>query len=102
MLALTGAVDDAAHHRNVEGLHARIAFLPLRHRLPDESLNFSGKLLERGRCGTPTARAGGDQRHKSPQTHRLQQLLSDLDLAGAVAIRLRRERDADGVADPLL
>src|SRR6185436_5565127 len=96
MLALPRPIDDATHHRNVERLDARIALLPLGHRFADESLNLGCQLLEGGRRRAPAAGAGRDQRHKSPQAHRLQQLLPDLDLAGAVAVRLRGERDADG------
>src|SRR5262249_24367700 len=96
------AVDDAAHNRDVERLDTGILLLPLRHRRVDEALNVAGKLLERGRGGAPTARAGRDQRHEGAEAHGLQQLLRDLDLERAIAAGLGRERDANGIADPLL
>src|SRR4029079_17255167 len=99
MLALSWPIDDAAHHCDVERLDARIALLPLRHRLADESLNLGRELLACGRRCAAAVRTGGDQRHECPQAHCLQQFLPDLDLAGAIAIRLWRERDADSVAD---
>src|SRR6185295_18187777 len=46
MLRLAWAVDDAAHHRNGQRLHPRIAALPFRHRVPNEILDVAGKLLE--------------------------------------------------------
>src|SRR5205814_2707335 len=48
------------------------------------------------------AGAGRDLREKRPQPERLKDLLGDLDLALAGRARLRRQRDADGVADPLV
>ncbi len=102
MLALARTVDDAAHDRDVERLDAGIAALPLRHRFDDEALDVAGQLLERGRGGAPAARAGRHQRHEDAEAHGLQDLLRDLDLERAVAARLRRERDADGVADAFL
>src|SRR5438093_2819474 len=41
VLALARPVDDAAHHRDVERLDTRIALLPLRHRLMDETLDIA-------------------------------------------------------------
>src|SRR5262245_40594118 len=102
VLALARTVDDAAHHGDVERLNARIARLPLRHRVADELLDVAGELLERGRGGAAAARAGGHQRHEHAEAHGLQDLLRDLDLEGAVAARLGRERHADSVADALL
>src|SRR5512143_2194933 len=102
VLRLSRSIDDAAHHRDVQRLDAGIAALPLRHLVADEILNVAGKLLEGGRGGAPAAGTRGDERHEAPETHALQQLLRDFDLERAVAIWLRRERDADGVADPLL
>src|SRR5262245_21852778 len=84
MLALARAVDDAAHHRDVERLDARIAFLPLRHRFVDEALDVARELLERGRGGSTAARAGRDQRHEGAEAHGLQQLLRDLDFQRTV------------------
>src|SRR5262249_4397543 len=102
VLRFAWAIDDTTHDRDVERLDTGILLLPLRHRCVDEALNVAGKLLERGRGGAPTARAGRDQRHEGAEAHGLQQLLRDLDFERAVAAGLGRERDADGVADPLL
>src|SRR5712671_5121776 len=71
MLALARAVDDAAHHGDVERLDARILLLPFRHRDMNEILDVAGELLERGRGGTPAARAGRDQRHEGAEAHGL-------------------------------
>ena len=65
-------------------------------------LNVAGELLEGGRGGAAAAGAGGDHRHEAPKAHALQQFLRDLHFEGPVAAGLGRERDADGVADPLL
>src|SRR5215472_12638333 len=102
VLGLARAVDDAAHHRDVETFHARITRLPLRHRVADEALDGGGELLERRRGGTAATGAGGDQRHECAQTERLQQFLRDLDLERTIAIWLGRERNADRVANALL
>src|SRR5215813_3593775 len=102
VLALARPVDDAAHHGDVERLDARIARLPLRHRVADEALDVAGELLERRRGGAAATRAGRDQRHEHAEAHGLQDLLRDLHFERAVAARLGRERDADGVADALL
>src|SRR5262245_15322015 len=102
VLRFAGAVDDAAHHRDGQRLHAWIAALPLWHLVADEVLDVAGKLLEGGRSGAPAAGTGGDERHEAAEAHALQQLLSHLHLKRAVAVRLWRERDADGVSDALL
>ena len=60
------------------------------------------QLLEHGRGGAAAAGAGGDDRHEGAQAHGLQDFLRHLHLLRAVAAGLRRERDADGVADALL
>ena len=60
------------------------------------------QLLERGRGGAAAAGAGRDQRHEGAEAHGLQDFLRDLHLERAVAARLRRQRNADGVADALL
>ena len=75
---------------------------PVRHAPAHIVLDLLGELLEDGAGGSPAARAGRDQRHEGAQPHGLQDLLRDDHLAGAVAAGLGGERDADGVADPLL
>src|ERR1051326_5888175 len=62
VLGFARAVDDAAHHRDVEPFDARIARLPFRHRVADEMLDAGGELLERGRSGAAAAGAGGGPR----------------------------------------
>src|SRR5262249_61237263 len=97
MLALARAVDDAAHHRNVELLDPGIASLPLGHGLLNEALDIAGKLLKSRRRGAPAARAGRNQRKEYAKTHGLQQLLRHLHFEGAVAAGLGGERHTDGV-----
>src|SRR6478752_7388138 len=41
VLALAGTVDDAAHHRDVEGLDPRVLLLPFRHRSVNEALDIA-------------------------------------------------------------
>ena len=68
-------------------------------------MNFwmlAGELLKRRRGGAAAAGAGGDQRHEGAQADGLQQFLADFDLERAVAVGLRRQRNADRVADALL
>ena len=50
----------------------------------------------------PAAGTGGHLRPERAQAERLEDLHRDADLLGAVAARLRRERHADRVADPLV
>src|SRR5260221_101912 len=50
----------------------------------------------------PAARPGRHQRHEDTEAHGLQDFLRDLDLLGAVAAGLGRERDPNRVADALL
>ena len=102
MLGFARAVDDAAHHRDLEVLDAGIFFAPHRHVLAQIRLDVLRQFLEHGGSGAAAAGASGDDRHELPEAHGLQQFLRHLHLARAVAIRLRRQRDADGVADALL
>ena len=102
MLRLAGAVDDAAHHRDVECFDAGILCLPRRHFIADEILDAAGQFLERGRGGAAATGACRDQRHEGTEAHGLQQFLRNLHFAGAVAAGLRRQRNTDGVADALL
>ena len=102
MLRFARAVDDAAHDGHVHRFHARIRFFPFRHLLAQIRLDVVGQLLEGGRRGAATARTGDHHRRELAQAHGLQNFLADDDFARAVTARLRRERDADGVADALL
>src|SRR5882672_9669647 len=99
VLGFAGAVDDAAHDRDVERLDAGIARLPVGHFVADEILNAARQFLERGRGGAAAAGACRDQRYESAKTHGLQQFLRDLYFQRAVAAGLRGERNPDGVAD---
>jgi hypothetical protein len=75
---------------------------PVGHGHADHVLDVLGQFLEGGGRGASAARAGGDDRHEGADAHGLQEFLRDLHLLGAVAARLRRQRDADRVADALL
>ena len=102
MLALAGAVDDAAHHRDLHLLDAGVARLPHRHLRAQVVVDLLGQLLEGGAGGAAAARAGGDARVERAQAERLQDLERDHDLLGARLAGLRRQRDADRVADAFL
>ena len=65
-------------------------------------LDVLRKLLEHGGGGAAAAGASRDDRHELAEPHGLQKFLRHLHFACAVAVRLRRQRDADGVADALL
>ena len=65
-------------------------------------LDRLGEFLEHGRGGAAAAGAGGDDGQERAEAHGLQQFLRHLDFARAVAVRLGRQRDADGVADAFL
>ena len=60
------------------------------------------QLLEELAGGAAATRAGGHHRRERAQAHGLQQFLRDDDFVGARLARLRRQRDADGVADAFL
>src|SRR5574338_282320 len=48
VFALAGAVDDAAHHRDLQVLDPGVAALPHRHLRAQEVVDLLGELLERG------------------------------------------------------
>src|ERR1700731_2263321 len=102
VLGLAGTVHHAAHHRDLQLLHARVATLPHRHLVAQVGLDLLGHLLEEGRGGASAAGAGGHQRQEAPEPERLEDELGDLHLLGAVAVGLRGERHANRVADALL
>src|SRR3984893_2437161 len=99
VLGFAGAVDDAAHDRDVERLDAGILRLPGRHLVADEILDRARQFLEGGRGGAAAAGACRDQRHEGAETHGLQQLRRDLPFHGAIAAGLRGERNPDMVSD---
>src|SRR5258706_6648767 len=62
VLALPGAVHNAAHHRDVHLLHSRETLAPAGHLLAQVALDLVRELLESGAGGTAAARAGDHQR----------------------------------------
>src|ERR1700737_4797368 len=64
VLGFAGAVDDAAHDRDVERLDAGILRLPGRHLVADEILDRARQFLEGGRGGAAAAGACRDPRHE--------------------------------------
>ena len=86
-LRLAGAVDDAAHDRELQLFDARIGLLPLGHRLDEIALDALGQFLEIGGGGAAATGASGDLRHEAADRERLQNLLRAADLFGAVAAR---------------
>ena len=102
VLAFARPVDDAAHHRDVEPLDARIERAPPRHRRRQVVLDVAREFLEHRRGRAAAAGAGGDLRGEDAEPHRLQQLLRDPHLLRPVAARLGGERNADRVAEALL
>ena len=99
MLGFAGAVDDAAHDGELEFFDTGIKLAPFGHRRAQVALDLLGELLEiraRRAAATGTTR---DLRHEAADRERLQNLLRGLDFFGAVAVGLRRQRDANRVAD---
>src|SRR6266581_887946 len=102
MLRLAWTVDDAPHYRNPQLLRTGIARLPGSAPLAQVALNLLGHFLKESRRGAATSRTCRDLRRKAPQSERLEDLLGNLHLLGAIATGARRERHADRVADTLL
>ena len=70
--------------------------------LAQVALNLLGQVLEIIAAGATAAGAGHHRRREGAQARRLQNLLGDPHFLGAATTRLRRQRNADGVADALL
>src|SRR5438093_594055 len=102
VLRLSGSVDDTAHHRHPQFFRAGIAGLPRGPLLAQVCLNLLRHLLEECRRRAAAAGTSGHLGRKAPQSERLQDLLRDLHLFGAVSSGTRGERDANRVADALL
>src|SRR5208283_578165 len=102
MLRLAGAIDDAAHDGDLHVLDAGVSRLPDRHLLAEVALDLLRHLLEEGARGSAATWASRNLRSKAADADRLQDLLCDGDLFGAVSVGRRRERDANGVADAFL
>src|SRR5690348_6001609 len=93
------AIDDAAHHGKFELLDAFELRLPLRHFVANVLLDALGELLERGARGAAAARASSDAGREGAEAKRLEQFAGGIDFLAAVASGLRRERDANRVAN---
>src|SRR5947209_17114307 len=84
-LRLARPVHDAPHDRDPQRFDAGVARSPPRHLLPEVGLDLLGHLLKEGGGG---ATAAGARRHlgrEAAQAERLEDLLRDLHLLGAVA-----------------
>ena len=102
VFGFAGTVDHASHDGDLHFLDACVAQLPHRHLLAQIALDLVGHVLEEGAGGAAAARASGDLWRETPQLKRLQNLLTDDDLFGAIPVRQRSKRGADGVSDALL
>ena len=102
VLRFAWTVDDAAHDRHAQLLGSGMGLAPDRHLVLEIALDLLRHLLEE-RGGRPaTAGAGRDLRQERSKTHRLEDLLGDLDLTLARSTGLRRQRHPDRVADALV
>ena len=91
MLAFTGAIDDAAHHRHPQAFDAGVLLAPDRHLRPQEVVNLLGQFLKGGAGGASAAWACRDAGHKGAQAERLEDFRSNHDFLGTGFTRLRRE-----------
>lgn len=82
---LTRAVYNATHYSYVHILNTGVHIPPNRHHFADVPLNFVGELLKVGAFGAAAARAGRNLRDEIPDAKRLQNLLTDPHLFGAIA-----------------
>ena len=98
-LRLARAVDDAAHHRERHRFHAFVSRLPVRHLLANVVLDPLRQLLKRGARRPAAPGTRGHARRERAQAERLEQLAGGVHLFAAVAAGLRRQRDANRVAD---
>src|SRR5207249_5126059 len=94
-----GTVYHAAHHRHPERRHTRGVVPPPGHLLLQVGLDLLGHLLEEGRRRAAAAGARRNLGREAAQAERLEDLLRDLYLLGAVAAGPGGERDADRIAD---
>lgn len=84
VLAFAGAIDHAAHYRNLHVFDALIGSLPFRHFVADMALDVLSQLLE-VRAGGPSApRASGDQRKEGTESHGLENFLRDDDFLSPI------------------
>src|SRR5438046_172494 len=99
MLRLTRAIHDTSHYGNLKLFDTMVALLPSRHLLSQISLNLVGHILEKRIGGAPAARASCHLGHEAANSQRLEDLLGNSHLFGAIAVWKRREGDADRIAD---
>src|SRR5262249_58905517 len=97
-----GAGGRGAHPRGRGGFGGGNGGVSPKHFLGGGVLDFRGGVPGGGGGRAAAAGTGRYQRHEAPEAHALKQLLCDLHLERAIAARLRRERDANGVANALL
>src|SRR5439155_20280653 len=102
VLRLARTVDDAPHHSDPQLLRTGIARLPGTAPLAQVALNLLRHFLKERRRRAATSRTCRDLRREAPQSERLEDLLGNLHLLGAITAGARRERHADRVADTLL
>src|ERR1700737_30815 len=102
VLGFTGAVHHTSHHRHFHLFHPGMLDPPDRHLVAEVILNLLRHLLKERAGGAPATGTAGDLGSEAAKTKRLENLLRDPDLLAAIAARLRREGDPDGVADSLL
>src|SRR5688500_5451603 len=99
VLGFSGPVDDASHDRDAQLLDAGMHAAPLGHPFAKVRLDVLGHLLKERRRGTATAGTGSDLWREAANVERLEDLLGDANLFGAVTARSRRERDPNRVAN---
>src|SRR5688500_11588814 len=99
VLGFSGPVDDASHDRDAQLLDAGMHAAPLGHPFAKVRLDVLGHLLKERRRGAPTPGTRGHLWREAAKVQRLEDLLGDANLFGAVTAWSRRERDADRVAD---
>src|SRR5207248_11786395 len=102
MFRFARAIYDASHHGNLHLFYAAISALPNRHLLAQIRLNLLGHFLEEGAGGASATWASGDLRGEAADAERLQNLLRNANLFGAVAARSWRQRNANRIADSCL
>ena len=101
VLRLAGPVHDAAHHGDAQLLDARVALAPDGHLLAKVGLNVLGHVLKERRGRSAATGTRGHLRREAAQPERLKDLLRDEHLFGAIAVRTRRQRNANRVANSL-
>src|SRR5579872_647363 len=93
------AVDDAAHHGELQFLDTFEFRFPLGHSVANVLLDALSQFLKRGACGAAAAGTCGDAGRERAQAEGLEQFAGGVDFVATVAARARSERDANRVAD---